>query len=192
MITEDRTQRPNRPILFLDFDDVLCLNVDGGYGGYDVMLALAEVDKGSKCLGDFERIWATLFDAQAKAHLRALHDEFSPAYVLSTSWTRLMDREALETTLREAGIGFVADNLHTAWETTKVDRNVRVCEIRNWLEQHPKVSDRWVALDDELSGMSLKEWEEPSEKVCIVLCKIGVGLTAIEYVQARVAFKYRR
>jgi hypothetical protein len=44
-------------VLFLDFDDVICLNHD--IGGYDAMLALGEVDRGEKTLEEFSDLWGT-------------------------------------------------------------------------------------------------------------------------------------
>lgn len=104
-------------ILFLDFDDVLCLN--DPLGGYDVLEALREVQHGRNALGDFATLWRTLFHPFSVTFLEDIHQEFAPAYVLSTNWTRFMDRETLVTVLRQTGLAFVADNLHRDWETIK-------------------------------------------------------------------------
>lgn len=54
-----------RPLIFLDFDDVLALNKEGGYGTYDVLDALREVQNRKAKVADFEHIWAVLFDQRA-------------------------------------------------------------------------------------------------------------------------------
>jgi hypothetical protein len=72
------------PILFLDFDDVICLN--NPFGGYDALTALAEAARVGKPLSALDELWSKLFDAQVVSHLRLVHEEFSPRYVLSTSW----------------------------------------------------------------------------------------------------------
>lgn len=105
----------SQPVLFLDFDDVLCLNKP--YGGYDVIEALAQVEKKSARAHDFQEIWQQLFAPEAKAHLKALHDEFSPCYVLSTSWRHFMNRSALAVVLANCGLKFIAQNLHAHGET---------------------------------------------------------------------------
>ena len=71
------------PIIFLDFDDVICLNAP--YGGYDV------------CAPDPpEDLWSKLFHPPAVAVLRVLVDEFDPRFVLTTSWLRLLDRSGFD------------------------------------------------------------------------------------------------
>ena len=48
------TSTSPEPVLFLDFDDVLCLN--NPYCGYDVIEALAQVEKKSAKAQDFQEI----------------------------------------------------------------------------------------------------------------------------------------
>ena len=125
------------PILFLDFDDVICLN--NPFGGYDALTALAEAARVGKPLSALDELWSKLFDAQAVSHLRLVHEEFSPRYVLSTSWRWFFDRDLLERTLELGGLGFVAQRLHQDWTTPQVSRRAhRAVEISSWLEQHPE------------------------------------------------------
>lgn len=179
-----------RPVLFLDFDDVLCLN--NPVGGYDVMEALGEVQHGRKALGDFANIWGTLFDPAAKAFLEEIHREFQPHYVLSTSWTRFMNQGALVAVLRQTGLGFVADHLHADWETVKGPRYLRRDEIRQWLTRHPEVKEHWVVVDDIESGTGLHPRHmSESEGHFVVLCEVNVGLDADKYGELRRAFVAR-
>lgn len=161
-------------ILFLDFDDVLCLN--NPLGGYDVLEALGEVQHGRKTIDDLSAIWETLFDATAKTFLEEIHKEFQPSYVLSTSWTRFMNRDALVAVLRQTGLGFVADHLHEDWETVKGPRYLRRDEIRFWLAKHPEFKERWVAVDDTDSGTGLHPRHiSEYEGQFVVLCEVDVG-----------------
>lgn len=184
------TNNSPRPVLFLDFDDVLCLNKP--YGGYDVLQALSQVVKKTAVLQDFKEVWEQLFAHDAKAHLQALHDEFSPCCVLSTSWRNFMNKEALAAVLKCCDLDFVASYLHRSWETP-ISRSyqIRAREISNWLGNNHEFEDRWVALDDERSGTGFAEWPVLEHKPFIVLCRENVGLTLVEYAKLREAFLLR-
>jgi hypothetical protein len=178
-----------RTILFLDFDDVICLNVT--YGGYDVIDALGQVQKEQKSLSDFGDLWEKLFDERAKKNLRLLHDEFNPIYVLSTSWANVMNRAAIAAALRLSGLEFVANNLHDQWETPKGNLETRAYEIQKWIYQNPEFRGYWVILDDEHSGTGLKDWVNPNDEKCLVLCQVDIGLADEEYQLVREAFLER-
>ncbi len=179
----------NRPLLFLDFDDVICLNEP--YGGYDVLESLGQVQRREKSVGDFEEIWTNLFNPRAKKNLRLLHDEFNPIYVLSTSWANFMNMAAISATLGSSGLAFVAENLHEEWETPKGYSELRAHQIRNWLNKHPEFAGRWVILDDEQSGTGLKDWIKPIDEKYLILCDVDIGLTDHEYQLVRVGFVAR-
>lgn len=176
-------------MLFLDIDDVLCLNQP--YGGYDVALALSPTSRGKKSFAP-PGLWEQLFDATACEHLRRIDEEFHPVYVLSTSWTRVLDDNSLRDALSRSGLGFVVDSLHRDMVTPKIrGRTNRWAEISAWLQAHPSFAARWVVLDDELSGTGL-DHGLPSEALgFIVLCKESVGLTCAEYVRLRTSFQLR-
>jgi hypothetical protein len=177
-------------VLFLDFDDVICLNAP--YGAYDVMLALREVEKSEKKLEDFADMWEKLFDAKAKAHLKAIHEEFEPQYVLSSSWIKRMDRDALVESFNQTGLGFIADNLHSTWRTTDAQEGgVRADEINGWLSRHPQCKDRWIVLDDTHSGTGLLDWNQSGASSFITLCQVNVGLSPVEYEHLRASFVAR-
>ncbi|MDR3453166.1 MAG: HAD domain-containing protein [Rhodoferax sp.] len=178
-------------MLFLDFDDVICLN--NTCGGYDAIHALARVAKEPGLrFDDFQDLWDQLFDANAKRYLKALHHKFSPWYVLTTSWWWLLEKDALEQILRRSGLEFVADNLHAGWATPKGPRpDVRAREISDWLGRNAEFVDGWVVLDDELSGTGLADWAAQSHTPFVVLCKENVGLTEIEFKRLQEAFRLR-
>ena len=161
------------PILFLDFDDVLCLN--NPYGGYDALTALAEAARAGTPLSADDDLWSKLFDTQAVSHLKLVHEAFSPRYVLSTSWRWFFDRNLLEKTLELGGLSFVAQGLHRDWTTPQVSRKAhRAVEINSWLELHPESAHLWAALDDGLSGTGFENWSRERRKF-VVLCQEGVG-----------------
>lgn len=180
-----------RPVLFLDFDDVICLN--NTCGGYDAIHALARVAKEPGLrFDDFQDLWEQLFDANARDYLRAIHEEFTPWYVLTTSWWWLMEKDALVEVLSQCRLQFVADNLHSHWATPKRTRpDVRAAEISDWLAQEAEFADSWVVLDDELSGTGLADWAAQSHTPFVVLCKENVGLTEIEFKRRQEAFRLR-
>ncbi|MGJ7509939.1 HAD domain-containing protein [Variovorax sp. GT1P44] len=175
-------------MLLLDIDDVLCLNKP--YGGYDVALALSRKDEDAD--SGARDLWEQLFDANACAYLRRLHDEFAPFYVLSTSWWWILDDDKLREVLVRAGPGFVVDNLHADLATPKgALPGIRWDEINAWLAAHPEFADKWVVLDDHLSGTGLAAGQPEEHMPFIVLCAEGVGLSEREYLQLRTAFQLR-
>lgn len=175
-------------MLFLDIDDVVCLNRP--YGGYDVALALSpkSLGKASAPPG----LWDELFDATGREHLRRIDHEFRPVYVISSSWTRVLDDDKLRDALIRGGLGFVVGNLHRNMVTPTIrGRTNRWSEISLWLQGHPEFANKWVVLDDELSGTGL-DLAQPREHLpFIVKCRENVGLTELKYLELRLAFQLR-
>lgn len=163
----------SRPILFLDFDDVVCLNRP--YGGYDAMQALSG-ERADSTPGD---LWSRLFDADCAAWLWAVHQRHRPRYVLSTSWTGFMDLGTLEALLARTRMDFVGRHLHADWDTPKPGGATRAEEIGAWLLAHPEVT-RSVVLDDVRSGTGLVAGQAqavgPVGRPHVVLCRENVGL----------------
>jgi hypothetical protein len=162
-------------IVFLDIDDVLCLN--DPYGGSDALDAL----EGRHAEPD--RVLREIFAVQTKRVLESMHEEMGGnlRYVISSSWRRAFSREQIERVFATAGVGFVAASLHEKWETPRMRLRTadRIEEIQSWLHQHHR-GEPFVILDDEYSGGSLldvcDDLNHPlAERV--VLCPVGVGLT---------------
>lgn len=194
-LTIDNSPLPvpdNRMVLFLDFDDVLCLN--SPYGGYDVITALSQVEKKTGAVRDFKDIWANLFARDACSLLEKINAEFAPLYVISTSWRHFLNRDAFVTVLMNTGLEFVARHLHEHWETPifpSPQRRER--EICRWLEQNPDYDKKWVVLDDEISGTGYGEDYPVKQNLpFIVLCREDHGLEMVEYEKLRAAFELRR
>jgi hypothetical protein len=152
-----------RPILFLDLDDVLCLN--DPYGGYDVLTG--EVADG---------IWEALFHVPAVKTLLRVLDECQPAVVLTTSWLRFLDRQGFEELFVKTGLAKVEAALHpAAWEAPQNRGNSRLEAIEAWMSAHHN-GEPFVMLDDMLSGTGLGR-SRSDRRGAVVLCEVGVGLT---------------
>lgn len=152
-----------QPILFLDLDDVLCLN--DSYGGYDVLTG--EVADG---------LWETLFHAPAVKTLLRVLEEYQPLVVLTTSWLRFLDRQGFEELFVKTGLAKVEAALHpTAWEAPQNRGNTRLEAIEAWMSAHHN-GEPFVILDDTLSGTGLAR-SRFDRRGAVVLCEVGVGLT---------------
>jgi hypothetical protein len=157
-----------RPIIFLDFDDVLAVHRE--HNSYQVLAAFKHA-----ALDDVPDLWNGLFHYSARTNLRALHVEFSPCYVISSSWTSFLDQAQISEVLMRTGLGFVAENLHHHWCTPREEGSYRLTEIDEWLNAHAlETSLPYLILDDHLSGQSLpgSHLEERA-----VLCDAWVGFT---------------
>jgi len=163
------------PIVFLDIDDVLCLN--DPYGGSDALDAVEGRHP------EPDRVLREIFAVQAKQVLEIVHAEMGGdlRYVISSSWRRAFSREQIKRVFTTAGVGFLAASLHEKWETPRRLRETdRIEEIQSWLRQHHR-RESFVILDDEYSGGSLLEvYDDLNHPLAerVVLCSVGVGLTA--------------
>lgn len=161
MTTRQASSR--RPLLFLDLDDVLVLNLPGDYGGYDVLAPNPPAD-----------IWSRVIHEPAKQVLLEVLEAWSPAIVMTTSWIRFMDRDACRNLFLRTGLAKVAEALHAAWEAPQLSRQTRCDAIDSWLGLH-HVGEPYVILDDELSGTGLVGSVHQREGR-VVLCQEGIGL----------------
>ena len=150
-----------RPIVFLDFDDVICLNRH--YGGFDVFSPDPP-----------DELWPRLFHPPAVAVLQELVSEFAPKFVLTTSWLRLMDREGCDTILKRCGLSFISESLHEHWEAPPMSGRTRLQAIEAWLEGNHQ-GEPFVVIDDELSGVGL-EGSQLDLEGRVAMCKAGEGL----------------
>lgn len=156
------------PLVFLDFDDVLAVHRE--HDSRKVESAFK-----NNALDEVPNLWQWVFHYSARTNLQALHNEFNPEYVISSSWTLFLDRPQIVEVLRRTGLEFVADNLHPEWCTQREAGSYRLTEIESWLDSHNLIDQHpFVILDDELSGQSIpgSHLEE-----CAVLCEAWVGFT---------------
>ena len=172
-------------VVFLDFDDVICLN--SPFSGYDAQVELANEKQG---MPSNRNVWNQLFDADAKANLRQLHSTWEPKYVISSSWTLLFGRTEIITILERCEMGFVALNLHDDWSTPKENlQGRRSAEIGFWLKRHPEALLSWTVLDDSHSGKDLLR--STLDLSFIVLCQESVGLQQAEAYKMHQALQKR-
>lgn len=157
-----------RAVVILDFDDVLAVHRE--YTSSQVLAAFK-----SSTLDATPAMWDHIFHYSARTNLRTLHDEFTPKYVISSSWTLHFDRAQICEVLRRTGLEFVAENLHQDWCTPREEGSYRLTEIDGWLDMHALGTPLpFVILDDLLSGQSLpgSHLEERA-----VLCDAWIGFT---------------
>lgn len=161
------------PILFLDIDDVLCMNE--GYGGFDITLAVNDRHENPAA------VFRAVFNPHARDILKRVHDgmEGRLRYVVSSTWREALSKAQMEEVFSRGGLGFVARNLHDAWSTpTALQRAMRADEIANWLDAHHQ-GEAFAIADDTYSGASLKSTLTKAFHPFhghVVLCAEGVGL----------------
>lgn len=157
-----------RPVVFLDIDDVLCVHPT--VNTRQVLAALT----GDETANATE-VWQQVFHAAARENLRQLHAEFAPWYVISSSWTLHLTREQLCETFLRTELEFVAENLHEHWQTPRDDDSYRLVEIDAWLDTHALVAPvAYVILDDLVSGQSIPGSHLEDHAV---LCDAWIGFT---------------
>lgn len=165
-----------RPLIFLDMDDVLCLSNE--FGSRE-MLKIVQHEA-----PDRPELWAGLVDTEAAANLRELDVEFSPLYVISSSWATYLDREQMCQTLTRTELPFVVENLHTEWRTPRALSSSRRDEIEWWLDAHRVPGQPFLVIDDTCSGMCLAHSPLALDGH-LVLCKGGFGFTKERLKEAR-------
>ncbi|MEJ5999743.1 HAD domain-containing protein [Paucibacter soli] len=163
----------SKPIVFLDFDDVICTNKL--YGGYDVLTS------GPKPADLFEK----LFHPPAVVVLLRAVDEFDARVVITTSWLRFMERPGFEALFRATGMTTVAERFHTSWEAPADRGMTRAAAIDRWLDAHHR-GEAYVILDDENSGTGLPN-SRHHHRGRLVLCQENVGLHEGHWPQIRAA-----
>ncbi|MYM23234.1 hypothetical protein GTP46_11310 [Duganella sp. FT135W] len=152
--TQHQNFKQVKPVVFLDIDDVLC--VHRTLNTRQVLAALA----GDETV-NADEVWQQIFHPAARENLRVLDEEFSPTYVISSSWTLHLDKQQLRETFWRTGIGFVADNLHQVPFTPRDEDSYRLVEIDAWLDTYlaPALSQAssttYLIIDDVISGQSL-------------------------------------
>lgn len=169
-----------KPVVFLDFGNALAIhNFSDNLRVLDVN-AMAIVDA-------FPDLWLDVLDANARRNLHALHREFEPRYVISSSWASHLNLEEMQKMLKRCGLKFVALNLCEHWRTTRNETSSRLSEIEAWLEVEEWEHDRaYVIIEDHVSGAALSgTWLEGRT----VFCDARVGFIEAKLVAARQILK---
>lgn len=150
-----------QPLLFLDFDDVICLN--DPYGGYDVAARDPPPD-----------LWTRLFNRSCTRRLLRIIKEAQPRVIITTSWLLFMERPGFEQLFAQTGLSPVADALDEAWEAPARRGDTRLVAINRWLAAHHQ-GEPYAVLDDHLSGTDLAASDHDlADRVA--LCEPNVGL----------------
>jgi len=157
-----------RPLVFLDMDDVLCLDKIHHSGQ---MLKIFK-----QTISDYPELWELLVDASAAENLRRLHAEFEPAYVISSSWATYLDREQMCEALNRTQLQFVVEHLHSEWRTPRALSSSRRDEIEWWLQAHREPRQPFIIIDDSWSGTGLAH-SPLAGNGNVILCKSGFGFT---------------
>ncbi|THC45868.1 HAD domain-containing protein [Massilia sp. Mn16-1_5] len=168
MENDDDMRHDTRSLVFLDMDDVLCLD-DVHHSG--LLLKIFE-----QTIPDYPEMWQRLVDFGAAENLRQLHAEFKPVYVISSSWATYLDREQMCEALTRTQLQFVVQNLHAEWRTPRALSSSRRDEIEGWLEAHREPSQPFIIIDDSWSGTCLAHSPLALDGH-VVLCRSGFGFT---------------
>lgn len=165
-----------KPVVFLDFDNVLVLpKPDESYRVLDAA-AMAVIDA-------YPELLLNIFDAAARRNLQTLHKEFAPSYVVSSSWASHLNLGQVTKMLKRCGLKFVALNLCEHWCTPRTDTSGKLIEIEAWLELHASENKpAYVIIEDSVSDSVLSgSWLEDRT----VFCDAWVGFTAAKLMTAR-------
>jgi hypothetical protein len=165
-----------KPLVFLDFDDVIAIHPD-----YTSGVVLAALRSGKPHLAT--ELWTNVFHQELRANLARLHHEFEPIYVISSSWATYMSRDEIQEALIRGGLGFVAASLHSRWRSATEVGSFRVTDIVAWLRANGSPRPfAYVILDDLSSGRTLVDSVlEPHT----VFCDEWVGFARIQFERAR-------
>ena len=162
-------------LLFLDLDDVLCLNAP--YGG---LHAFRAAHSHGQCPPD---LYSNLFRREAVDALNVLLDECDPKVVLTTSWLALLQQPHFIDLFRLTGLERIGTNLHPLWDAA-ADRGVsRLAAIDQWLARNHR-GESYLVLDDLESGESLIG-STHAKAGRVVFCELGRGFHA-EHLSAAV------
>lgn len=169
---------PCRPVVFLDIDDVLAIS--HRFDAQGVLAVLRGRDRSGST-----QMWREIFHPPARQNLEALHEEFSPEYVITSSWVLDFSRDEIVQVFQHTGMRFVAENLHGAWTTIRAEESYRLTEIDSWLNEHTvgQTDKRcFVVIDDHRSGKSL-EFSHLEDRT--VFCDESIGFSHAQLVKAR-------
>jgi hypothetical protein len=165
-----------KPVIFLDFDNVLAVHKFSDSFRVPDAAAMRIIDA-------FPDLWLNVFDAEARRNLLALHKEFGPGYVISSSWTSHLSLDQMKKMLKRCGLKFVALNLCEHWCTPRDAPAGRLSEIEAWLERYSSKNElAYIILDDHASAGALSgSWLEYKT----VFCDAWVGFSDAKLTAAR-------
>ena len=125
---------------------------------------------------------------EARTNLVALHDEFWPQYVISSSWSNYLSEGQMREVFKRSGLAFVADNMHRRWTTPKAQGPSRTKEIQSWIAAHGQPDQPLLVIDDLDSGQGLLE-SLPDQQNLVVLCEPWIGFVAAKLAEAQIKLR---
>jgi len=150
-------------VLFLDFDEILCLNRP--YGGGHLLLRPQPAD-----------LHLHLWHRPALAALLEVVERAQPAIVLTTTWLRFLDLPTARELFKRTNAEALANNLHPYGEAPQMVGQTRLQAIDMWMEKYGRPS-AYAILDDQESGTGLAG-STHDRAGRLFLCEVGRGFTS--------------
>lgn len=170
-----------RPIVFLDLDDVLV--VSQVYTRYQVIATFKAGD-----LDGWPEMRANLVLPEARDNLAALHREFALHYVVSSSWTKYLDRAQIDEVFLRTGLEFIVHSMHPQWTTPKSEHSARLDEIEAWIDAHHQPGQPVLVLDDPTSGGGMVD-STLDLMGYLLLCEPSIGFVTAKLAAAQRALR---
>lgn len=162
MMAEQRSQEA-ASVLFLDFDETLCLNRP--YGGGHLLMRPQPAD-----------LHLHLWHPPALKALLEVVENARPSIVLTTTWLRFLDLPAARELFKRTGAELLAQQLHPQGEAPQIVGQSRLQAIDAWMARNGR-PDFYAILDDPESGTGLiGSAHDAAGRV--VLCTSGRGVDA--------------
>lgn len=150
-------------VLFLDFDEILCLNRP--YGGGHLLMRPQPAD-----------LHLHLWHPPALRALLEVVENASPLIVLTTTWLRFLDLPAASELFKRTGAELLAQQLHPQGEAPQMVGQSRVQAIDAWMARNG-CPHSYAILDDPESGTGLAgSTHDAAGRV--ILCTSGRGVDA--------------
>lgn len=131
----------------------------------------------------FAELWANVFGETLRQNLKTLYDEFSPQFIISSSWATYLSLAEVSEVLIRGGLDFVAAALHSNWRSAIDIGTSRATDITTWLDGHSDpLKFAVLILDDTASGHSL--YGTPLQQY-VVFCEEWQGFIVIRLAQAQ-------
>jgi hypothetical protein len=165
-----------RPLIFLDMDGVLCVDEEHNSSKLLENYAIG--------LDESPNYWTGLVDPEAAFNLKKLHEEFSPTYVISSSWATYLKKAQMLQVLCRTNLAYVANSLHAEWRTPRALSSTRRDEIEEWLQHNRLKFQPFIAIDDYQSGWALAHSPLALDGH-VVLCNSSIGFTVVKLEAAR-------
>jgi hypothetical protein len=182
---EERAEAPRAwPLVFLDLDDVVCLNeIFGAFEARDALMGKNPIPQVV-----FDRLWA----AMPQTILQGLCEDFGGRlrFVISSTWRLHFNRAQLAEVFRRSGLACVADCMEPQerWATPHLPTQSRAHEIRAWLHEHHR-GEPYVVLDDNYSWGAPVAPGPGVPRSRLVLCREWEGLVLRHWPRIRAALK---